>query len=617
MTKASLLVVDDDELVRMSLELEASDAGFHVASAGSGPEALELAGRNHFDVVVCDIRMPGMDGLEVIERLKSLQPYAGTIVITAYASPDTPVRALKLRVDDYLLKPFDGPTFLASVRQVLGRNRQQRSQESVAHADALLGILHSTVETHRLELAEFAASRAAAGGLTARAVRLVYLCALLYDTDLSNLAPFSGLRKVARLLREARAVTAEALPEAVVLAQAVCDFEEGRRADSFSLPEASWVGVDNLLRLADKHRAMERWDLAETFYTRVLEQGELDEETAGEVRLQQFLLSIQRGKPNVSLGQDIVQFASDSGQSHLEARARLHLSRVSQFEPEELRRAQEVFQASGDSVEAAACVLLLDRAGESATLEETSIEEQALRMLPELSTDETAACQVKLFGPFRVISQGQTMPDSEWVSRKDRLLFAYLCAHPGRMVTEECLLELLWKKGGNKARHSLHNSVSQARRILSKFCSQDGKSLIERAGDGYRLGEVVEVDLARFRHSLEKGRKRSLAGEWEEAFVSLNEANKLATGDFLEGDYQEWTFPLRDELSACQIEVLSLLARHSQARGKGGRAHRYWSQVVELDNCNEEAYEALLCRLRKDRARNRGFQALSSRRNEL
>ena len=107
-----ILVVDDDELVRASLELEAEDAGFRVATAANGPAALELARYNRFDLVVCDIRMPGMDGLEVIEHLKKSQPQAGCIVITGYASPDTPVRALKMRVDDYLLKPFDGPTFL-------------------------------------------------------------------------------------------------------------------------------------------------------------------------------------------------------------------------------------------------------------------------------------------------------------------------------------------------------------------------------------------------------------------------------------------------------------------------------------------------------------------------
>ena len=76
-----VLVIDDDELVRASLELEALDAGYRVACADSGAEALKLARLNHFDAVVCDIRMPGMNGLEVIEHLKRLQPYIRTVVI--------------------------------------------------------------------------------------------------------------------------------------------------------------------------------------------------------------------------------------------------------------------------------------------------------------------------------------------------------------------------------------------------------------------------------------------------------------------------------------------------------------------------------------------------------
>jgi two-component SAPR family response regulator len=616
----SLLVVDDDELVRDSLELEAADAGYRVACAASGSEALALARHNHFDVVVCDIRMPGMDGLEVIERLKRLQPYIRTIVITGYASPDTPVRALKMRVDDYLLKPFDGPAFLASVRQVLDRSRSghREGPHGIAHQEALLGIFRSAMDGDSVhaEMAEFAATRAGSLGFSPRRVRLVYLCALLYRVDLSFLAPFSGLRAVARILREARESTPALQPESRVLAEAVADFETGERSESFSLPEADWIGVGNLLRLASKHRALGKWDQAEALYKRILAPNDLEEETALAVGLEQFVLSIQRGKPVVSSGHRVLKKAAELGLERIEARAILHLGRIESVEPAVLGKARRVFESSEDLVEMAACDLLLERGGQPATKTdpEVGFREQALQMLPELATGERAddSCLVRLFGPFRVAYQGQPMPDSEWVSRKDRLLFAYLSAHSPRVLTEETLLELLWQRGGEKARHSLHNSVSQARRVLSRLTGLKGKDLIERVGDGYRLGGSIEVDLCLFRQAFEHGQRESLAAAWEKALSLLQKAERVARGEFMEGDYQEWTFPMREEIAAQKIELLSILARYFGQREKEEKAYRYWRRVLELDNCREEAYEALFRFLRSAGRESEAFKLYQS-----
>jgi two-component SAPR family response regulator len=592
----SVLVVDDDELVLESLELEAVDAGFRVACAVSGPQALELARVNHFDAVVCDIRMPGMNGLEVIEHLKRLQPYIRTMVITGYASPDTPVRALKMRVDDYLLKPFDGPTFLASLRGVLDRNRLERRgapQQGRAHQDALLGILGQTCDPGRAEMAQFAAIRASGLGFSPQRVRLVYLCALLYEVDLSFLAPFSGLRAVARTLREARESVGDRQPEARVLLEARADFESGQREESFTLPEADWIGVENLMRLAAKQRAMEKWIQADDLYKRILESGDLEPDMALDVRLEQFILSLDRGKPLASLGHEVLAQAAELGLERAEARATLHLARVESVESAALEKARRVFLAWDDSVEAAACGLLLG--AEESALQGEGLRRQALMLIPEFVTEERSLdpCFVNLFGPFRITLDGKVMPDSDWVSRKDRLLFAYLCAHAGRVITEETLLELLWSRGGDRARHSLHNSVSQTRRVLSRLTTLSGKDLVERVGDGYRLGESVKVDLGLFREAFENGRRDSLSGAAESALLYLRKAESLARSEFMEGDYVEWTFPIREEIRDRQIEVLSLLARQYGHRRDEEKACRYWRRVLQLDSCREEAYEAL------------------------
>ncbi|MFA5506488.1 MAG: response regulator [Vulcanimicrobiota bacterium] len=589
-----ILVVDDDELVRASLELEAEEAGYRVATAADGFSALELARFQRFDLVVCDIRMPGMDGLEVIEQLKKSQPHAGYIVITGYASPDTPVRALKMKVDDYLLKPFDGPAFLASVRQVLVE-RERGAQHGRNHQEALLGILRATLDdsARRIELAEFAARRASESGFSARRIRTVYLCGLLNGVDRGWLSPFAGLRRVTSILEGE-----ESGLESRVLEQAVKDFSSGTTGE-FSLPEADWVGLENLIRLANKHRALGHWTQADALYERVLQSG-LSEESELEVKLEQFLLSIQRGEPRSSLGQEVRLGARSLGLKRLEAKAALHLARLRECPTDELVKAREVFADWDDLLEWACSDLLLQHLGDEraeVSRHDADLLKQAFGVLPEANPaveEQHGDCQVKLFGPFRVLSQGSHFPDEDWVSRKDRMLFAYLCAHAGKIVTEESLLELLWSCGGEKARHSLHNSVSQTRRVLSKFSGLKGKEIIERAADGYRLGSRIEVDLKLFEECFEKGTRESLAGAWDPALLLLQRADRQARGDFMEGDYQEWTFPLREEVEGRLVDLLATLAGYFAHRGKREKAGEYWQRVLELDRCNEQAYECLL-----------------------
>lgn len=120
-----ILLVDDDELVRQSLSMLLSHEGFRVAAARGGQEALELARQQSFDLVISDIRMPDMDGFEVVRQLRDLQSDSHFVLITGYASEDAPVQALRLRLDDYFRKPFDLNFFLERIRQ-FRRSRKQR-----------------------------------------------------------------------------------------------------------------------------------------------------------------------------------------------------------------------------------------------------------------------------------------------------------------------------------------------------------------------------------------------------------------------------------------------------------------------------------------------------------
>ncbi|MCX6286614.1 MAG: sigma-54 dependent transcriptional regulator [Bacteroidetes bacterium] len=105
--KISILVVDDEESVRDSLSNWFIEDGYRVECAENARKALLLIESSYFDIILADIKMPGMDGLEMLRRIKSLRNDAIVIVMTAFASVNTAVMALKDGAFDYVTKPFD------------------------------------------------------------------------------------------------------------------------------------------------------------------------------------------------------------------------------------------------------------------------------------------------------------------------------------------------------------------------------------------------------------------------------------------------------------------------------------------------------------------------------
>ena len=121
--KKKILAVDDDGLVRRSLEILLREAGYEPTVASGGQEALGALTRKHFDLLITDIRMPGMDGLQVIQAArdycqeKKKRPIP-EIVLTAYNDEAVRQSVIRLGVKEFLLKPFQVGDFL----KVLGRN---------------------------------------------------------------------------------------------------------------------------------------------------------------------------------------------------------------------------------------------------------------------------------------------------------------------------------------------------------------------------------------------------------------------------------------------------------------------------------------------------------------
>lgn len=128
---ARILVVEDDKSMNDILVATLVDDSHQVSTAFSGPEAVEICKNASFDLIVTDVRLPGIDGVETIERVKRILPDIKCIVITGYAAEDTPVRAIRLNVNDYLFKPFSLAYFLNSVTRVLHSEDEARTKKDL------------------------------------------------------------------------------------------------------------------------------------------------------------------------------------------------------------------------------------------------------------------------------------------------------------------------------------------------------------------------------------------------------------------------------------------------------------------------------------------------------
>jgi signal transduction histidine kinase len=145
--RQTLLIVDDEEGPRQSLRVVFKE-DYDLLIAGDGPRALELAHQHKINAAVVDIRMTGMTGTEVLEKLKAIQPSVEVIMLTAYETVDTIRRALRLGACDYLNKPFD----IATIRKAVATAMERHSlADEIRNNNEKLQALQAELHNQKLQ----------------------------------------------------------------------------------------------------------------------------------------------------------------------------------------------------------------------------------------------------------------------------------------------------------------------------------------------------------------------------------------------------------------------------------------------------------------------------------
>lgn len=124
MSKGKILVIDDEDIVRLSCSRSLVPEGYELKMAKNGPEGLKILETETFDLVLTDLKMPNMDGIEVLGTIKEKWPKTDVVIVTGYQTVETAVKAIKLGAFDYIEKPFTPDSLITTVANVFRtRNR--------------------------------------------------------------------------------------------------------------------------------------------------------------------------------------------------------------------------------------------------------------------------------------------------------------------------------------------------------------------------------------------------------------------------------------------------------------------------------------------------------------
>ena len=118
MKKLNICIVEDEEILRVSLKDDLLDAGYSVTDFENPVKALEHFKKKKCDIIISDIRLPEMNGLELLSKIKSIDPNVFVIMMTAFGSVETAVEAMKKGAFDYITKPFDKDELLLIIDKI-------------------------------------------------------------------------------------------------------------------------------------------------------------------------------------------------------------------------------------------------------------------------------------------------------------------------------------------------------------------------------------------------------------------------------------------------------------------------------------------------------------------
>lgn len=616
-----ILVLEDDPLLRDVLRELLDDEGHEVTVAAGGEEAVDRALTGAFDLLIFDIRMEGIDGLEALSRMIAGGLNFPSLAITGFAGDEDPVRALRLGVGEYLRKPFRPEQLLEAVNRLLAEDRMRKATQLGLEGlrETTFWLLKKLRPEQAWDVATRVAQLAEALDLPQAQVAELELVALGLPE-----APARAQGWVEGLAERydgtgPRGLRGQSIPlEARILALALASVErpgqdpgeaEPGRFDPILLEALQRTGprasTRNLLRafLSGADRSA-----LEGMVTSAPETPEAMEACLALAHLATdptMRLAWVRRATEHSRGVGPVAGA----RAYYRGGLLLRRHRAPEAEPV-LRQAQ--VRLVGLGLTGAACVaeLALDNPREEAVeallrpeheaelapqldwvLEVLAGQPRFEKQLRRLSVRYPAAARhlgltppaaeegkreegllrITSFGGLQVSVGGQAVAESAWRGPFAKHLFAFLAAQE-RPVQEDVILDQFWPEQADNARRRLSGALSSIRRTLGTKTDP-----ILRARDRYSLNPKLEVwhDLREFQRCHREGDYAGMTA--------------LHVGPYLEGCYMDWALALRRELEE-QVTAAWLKLASAWVETEPERALEATTQVLRLDPLEQGAW---------------------------
>ena len=155
MTDKKLLIIDDEENIRKMLKKSLEAENYQIELALNGEEGLEKVKGGNFDLILLDLNLPGMDGIEVLEQLRAEDNLTPVLIITGYGSVDSAVKVMKLGAIDYLQKPFNPEEIKEQIQQIIDRKEiTGKDAEDFKDYDSLIVRAKAAINQRDFSLAE-------------------------------------------------------------------------------------------------------------------------------------------------------------------------------------------------------------------------------------------------------------------------------------------------------------------------------------------------------------------------------------------------------------------------------------------------------------------------------
>lgn len=139
MSTIYLLLVDDEERFLSTTKILLEKRGVNTFTATNGMDALKILDERRIDVVILDVKMPGMDGVEVLRKIRQDHPLVEVIMLTGHASVESAVEGLKLGAFDYIMKPCEVPDIMAKIQDAFSKKRAKEEKIQKAKINRIIG----------------------------------------------------------------------------------------------------------------------------------------------------------------------------------------------------------------------------------------------------------------------------------------------------------------------------------------------------------------------------------------------------------------------------------------------------------------------------------------------